>query len=103
MGQILVNPVWWVGGGLGIALVIVDDRWEFSDTWISIAFTLWIIAGVIGSFVLRKAGNQAVEAAEAGDGEALAAAQKQMAMFRGIHHLVIVLLILDMVFGPNHL
>jgi hypothetical protein len=101
VGQILVDPVLWVAGGLGIALVIVDDRWEFSDTWISIAFTLWIIAGVIGSFVLRRAGQQAVDAAEAGDGEALEGAQKQLAMFRGIHHLVLVLLILDMVFGPS--
>ena len=81
--------------------MIADDRWEFSDTWISIVFTLWIIAGVIGSFVLRRAGNQAVEAAEAGDAEALEGAQKQLAMFRGIHHLVLVLLILDMVFGPS--
>ncbi len=101
VGQILVDPVLWVAGGLGIALVIVDDRWEFSDTWISIAFTLWIIAGVIGSFVLRRAGQQAVDAAEAGDSEALEGAQKQLAMFRGIHHLVLVLLIIDMVFGPS--
>lgn len=101
VGQILVDPVLWVAGGLGIALVIADDRWEFSETWISIAFALWLIAGVMGSFVLRRAGQQAIDAAEAGDAEALESAQKQLAMFRGIHHLVIVLLILDMVFGPT--
>ena len=102
VSRILVDPVWWVGGGLGIALVIADsDRWAFSQTWISIAFTLWLIAGVIGTFVLRRAGSDAVEAAEAGDREGLDAAQKKLAMFRGIHHLVIVLLILDMVYKPG--
>ena len=45
--------------------------------------------------------SEAVEAAEAGDREGLDAAQKKLAMFRGIHHLVIVLLILDMVYKPG--
>jgi hypothetical protein len=102
VGQVMVDPTLWVAGGLGIALVIADsDRWDFSQTWISIAFALWLIAGILGSFVLRRAGQQAINAAETGDGEALAASQKQLAMFRGIHHLVLVLLILDMVFKPG--
>ena len=101
VGQILVDPVLWVAGGLGIALVIADDRWEFSDTWISIAFTLWIIAGVIGSFVLRRAGTRPSRRPRPVTPRHSRAAQKQLAMFRGIHHLVLVLLILDMVFGPS--
>ena len=102
LGQVMVDPVLWVAGGLGIALVIADsDRWDFSQTWISIAFALWLISGILGSFVLRRAGQQAEAAAAAGDSEALDASQKQLAMYRGIHHLVLVLLIVDMVFKPG--
>ncbi len=99
--QILVNPALWVTGGLGIVLVLIGDPWEFSQTWISIAFALWIIGVGIGTFVLRPAGLKAVAASERGDADDLAAQEKKLAMFGGINHLVLVLLILDMVFKPG--
>jgi hypothetical protein len=39
----------------GIVMIILsDDAWEFSDTWISLAFLLWFaIGGVVSAMILK--------------------------------------------------
>ena len=60
---------------------------------------------VIRSTCVRRSGTTfasfPAEADSPSDSEALDASQKQLAMYRGIHHLVLVLLIVDMVFKPG--
>ena len=48
-------------GGLGVLLItgvfmilLSDDVWEFSQTWISLAFVVWFaIAGVVSAMILK--------------------------------------------------
>jgi len=38
----------------GIAMIIGSDAWEFSQTWISLAFLLWFaIGGVVSAMILK--------------------------------------------------
>lgn len=121
----LVDPVLWTTGLIGIVLVLIDDRYEFSQAWISIAFALWLIGGVIGSVMIRRLTTQIADLSERiADGEIMqnsgnpgfagaggadrdeltverGALDKKLSMFSGISHLLFVLLIADMVFKPG--
>ena len=102
---------------LGLLLVILGATadpayWEFSDTWISIAMTLYIVAiGVsLGLHYpnLRAMLNLQREMAAAGPPQGgpppqlveLQERGKKAAMFGGILHLLFALILLDMVLKP---
>ena len=116
-GHVLSAPFIWAAGGSGLLLVILGATadpayWEFSDTWISIAMTLYIVAiGVsLGLHYpnLRAMLNLQREMAAAGPPQGGPPPQlvelqercKKAAMFGGILHLLFALILLDMVLKP---
>ncbi len=50
-------------GLLGIILIVVsDDAWEFSQTWISLALLVWIVMAGVGGAVVVPALRDGVKA-----------------------------------------
>jgi uncharacterized membrane protein len=117
-GKILTEPFIYASGATGLLLVIFgathDPAYiEFSDTWVSIAFLLYL--GALGiSLGLHGPNLKAMlalqkEMAEAGPPQGgpppqLAELQergKKAGMYGGILHLLFVLILLDMVFKPG--
>ena len=110
----------WVAGGAGLLLVILaqtDDFVviEFSETWISAAFALFIVAALVAAFLhtpnLRKMDELQAKLV-AGDvtpnpngppAEVLELQErgKQAGMYGGILHLLFLLLLIDMIWKPG--
>jgi hypothetical protein len=114
-----LEPFILANGLFGLLMVIFGATndpayWEFSDTWISIAMTLYIVALVI-SFGFHQpnlkamAGlqRQLLDGVPGGqDGPPPQVAEleergKKAAMFGGMLHLLFFLILLDMVFKPG--
>jgi hypothetical protein len=105
------------GAGLvGIILVLVGEGWKFSQTWISIAFLLFIIGIAVSAFVHTpnlKAMDALQEQLIAGQAAApatggpppevaeLQARGKRAGMTGGILHLIFLLLVIDMIWKPG--
>ena len=104
--------------GFGIILVLLsDDFYEFSQSWISIAFVLYILGLVVSlGFHLPNlkamnglqkellAGPPPGAGASSGPPPQVAeleARGKRAGMFGGILHLLLALILLDMVFKPG--
>lgn len=118
--KVLTTPFIYATGAFGVLMVLTaqDDLIQFSDTWISIAFGLFIIGAVMG-YLLHKNGQEmlaTVAELEAmgpppaggppagGPPPQVAKMQelgKKQGMLSGISHLVFVLMLLDMVFKPG--
>lgn len=67
-GRRLYLPALVVAGGFGVAMVLVSDGvWGFGQTWVSLAFLVWLaLAGVISGLLLpaerrAAAGDEAAE------------------------------------------
>jgi hypothetical protein len=62
-GRQVYTPALILAGLFGIALIVTsDDAWEFSDTWISLAFVVWIaMNGVFHGLALagQRQGDEA--------------------------------------------
>lgn len=87
-------PALALSGLFGIGLVLLsDDVFEMSQTWISLAFLLWFALLAVMWFLLRPA----QVAAAGGDAEA----GKKVAMFTGIVHLLFLLMLVDMIWKPG--
>lgn len=88
------GPAAVLAGIFGIGLIgVSEDVWEFSQAWISIAFVLWfILLGIVFGGLLPTYKKVA-----AGD----TAAEKRAAMFHGMLHLVLVLMLIDMIWKPG--
>jgi hypothetical protein len=114
-GSILSSYFIYAAGATGLLLVILsEDYWvQFSDTWISIAFALYI-AGIAVSLFLHSPNLKAMLAlqeqlasgAPAAGGPPPQVAEleergKKAAMYGGILHLIFVLILLDMIFKPG--
>lgn len=80
-------------GLFGFGLVGMSDKlWEFSQAWVSIALVLWfVMLGVVFGLMLP-----AEKKAASGDVEA----DKKIAMFGGILHLLLLLMLIDMIWKP---
>lgn len=117
IGHILTTPFILASGAFGLLLVILAANmdpayWEFSDSWISIAMTLYIVAlgislGLHGPNLKKMLALQREMAAagppQGGPPPQLAELQargKKAGMFGGMLHLLFFLILLDMVFKP---
>jgi uncharacterized membrane protein len=88
------GPAAVLAGVFGLGLIgLSDSAWEFSQTWISLAFVLWfVLLGVVFGLLLptyRKVAG--------GD----TAAEQRAAMFHGMLHLVLALMLIDMIWKPG--
>jgi len=81
-------------GVFGLGMVgLSDSVWEFSQTWVSIAFLLWfLMLGVV--FGLLPWNER--KAAE-GDNEAA----QRSSMFTGVLHVLLLLMLIDMIWKPG--
>ncbi|WP_334141299.1 DUF2269 family protein [Rhabdothermincola sp.] len=114
--KVLTTPFIWAAGAFGVVLIVLsDEAWKFSDTWISIAFLLFFAAALFSLFVhvpnLRAMlalqeklvsgqvtpgpGGPPAEVAE------LQARGKRAGMYTGILHLLFLLLMIDMIWKPG--
>ena len=116
-GRTLTEGPIYAVGVTGLVLVIFGatadpSYWSFSDTWVSIAMTLYI-AGLVLSLAFHQPNLKRMLALQeemaagpppqGGPPPQVAELQvrgKKAAMFGGILHLIFVLVLLDMVFKP---
>jgi uncharacterized membrane protein len=92
--QRIAIPAALLAGLLGFALVGMSDKeFEFSQSWVGIAILLWL--GEIALFFL---GILPMEKKIAAGDEAAA---RQLPMFTGISHLLLLVLVYLMVFKPG--
>jgi uncharacterized membrane protein len=90
---------------LGILLILLsDDLWQFSDTWISLSFLLYIVTIVIAvgfhvpnlkKMIALREGQEGVQATE------VAERAKKAAMLGGILNVLWVAVLFLMVFKPG--
>lgn len=114
---VLTTPFIWAAGVFGIVLIVLsDETWKFSDTWISIAFLLFFGAALFALFVhtpnLRamlalqeKLASGDVTPSPGGGPPAevleLQARGKRAGMYSGLLHLLFLLLMIDMIWKPG--
>lgn len=60
----------YLAGAAGIAAVLLDDRWDFRQGWVTIAFVLYFAWVAIAHGALRPAGTKLAAALEAGPEQA---------------------------------
>jgi uncharacterized membrane protein len=104
----------WAAGAVGIVLVAVGEGWEFSQTWVSIAFVLFFF-GVLFAFFVHSPNLKRMDALQeellAGPASTAGGPPPQVAelqergkragMYGGILHLVFLLLVIDMIWKPG--
>ena len=86
---------------LGMGIWMVSDRWDFGETWVSIGFTLFAVAFLIGAAHQSRAAILAERASQAGDD---ATALRHLRRWAYGMAVILVLLIgatWDMVFKPG--
>ena len=88
------GPALALAGLFGFGLVGLSDKvFEFSQTWVSIAMVRWFaMLGVVFGLMVP-----AEKKAAGGDEEA----GKKLAMFNGIIHLLLLLMLIDMIWQPG--
>ena len=89
------GPALVLAGLFGILMVVMSDEvWEFSQTWVSMAFLLWflMIAVVFGLMPWNERKN--AEGDEAAD--------RRSAAFNGVLHLLLLLIVIDMIWKPGY-
>jgi uncharacterized membrane protein len=88
-------PALVLAGLFGIGLIVMsEDVFEFSQTWISLAFLLWIVMiGVMAGLAMPA--QRRLAAGETGD------PVKMLAMATGIIHLLFLLMLIVMIWTPG--
>ncbi|MEJ7583726.1 MAG: hypothetical protein WKF43_06450 [Acidimicrobiales bacterium] len=80
--------------GLGLIGLGGDGNFEFSQTWVSIAFLLWFLMLAVVFGLLPWNERKAAE----GDTEAT----QRTSMFTGILHVLLLLILIDMIWKPGY-
>ena len=86
---------------LGMGIWMVAKQWDFGDTWISVAFGLFIVAFLIGAAHQSRAAIAAERAANAGDDAAALRHLRRWAYGMGVILVLLVVATWDMVFKPG--
>jgi hypothetical protein len=105
LGKPLTTYPIYASGAFGLVLVILsaaDDfgPYAFDQTWISLAFLLFIAAALVAAF-LHYPNLKKMDALQARLVSGEAKRGKQAAMYGGILHLLFLLLMIDMVWKPG--
>jgi uncharacterized membrane protein len=101
IGPLLFAPAMVTVLGLGIWLVVDSDAWDFGQTWIWLALTLFAAAFLLGAIFQSRAAISARQAAAAGDD---AGAVRQLRRWAWGMLLILLLLVVvtwDMVIKPG--
>lgn len=116
-GKVLASPFIYAAGAFGLILVVVSNNaWKFSQTWISAAFVLFILAAAIAIFLhnpnLKAMDELSAKLADGkvtpnpGGGPPAEVAELEerggkAGMYGGILHLFWLLLMIDMIWKPG--
>ena len=84
----------------GVVAIMLDDRWEFSQGWVSMAFVLYVAAVGLQHAIIRPTTAALGDALGAGATEAGAVEQKLM-RFSAVSNLLVTLAIIVMVWKPG--
>lgn len=84
----------------GVALVLTEDAWDFSDPFVSIGFAGVIITLGIGHGMITPTAKKLSEALAAGNAEEAQALGQRMGMLSMLDSLILLLVIISMVVKP---
>lgn len=88
------GPALVAAGVFGFALIGLSDKaWKFSQSWISIAMVLWFVMVGVVFGLLAPAEKKA--------GQGNEAAEQRVAMFTGMLHILLLLMLIDMIWKPG--
>lgn len=106
-GRMIAGPSFVLAGLMGMSMVLFGQPWEFSQTWISIAFVLWI-AGIANAVLLIDPTSKAmaglaakIAAGDEGDEATLQSLRGRIGMATGFGHLLILALVVVMIWGSS--
>jgi uncharacterized membrane protein len=89
------GPAVVLAGLFGILMIVLsDDVWKFSQTWVSMAFLLWFLMLFIVFGLMPWNERKNAEGDEAAD--------RRSAAFNGILHLLLLLMVIDMIWKPGY-
>jgi uncharacterized membrane protein len=92
--MLIHGPALVLSGLFGLILVVLSDEvWKFSQTWVSLAFLVWFLrlgAVFAGIFPAEKKVAEGDETAE-----------KKVAMFGGIAHTLLLVMLILMIWKPG--
>jgi hypothetical protein len=116
VSKMITTPLIYAAGAFGLILIFLSgESIKFSQVWISIAFTLFIIAALFAAFV-HTPNLKAMDSLQARIAEGNVTPQpggppqevvelqergKKAGMFGGILHLLFLLLLIDMIWQPG--
>lgn len=81
----------------GVWMVLNDDRFEFSDAFVSIGFLVVIVGTVLGMAVYAPACKQLVSSIDAGDAGGEAAASRKLMATNSVNAVLLLVAIVAMV------
>jgi uncharacterized membrane protein len=88
------GPALVLAGLFGFGLIGASDQaWKFSQNWISIALVLWFVMLAVLFALLIPAERKAGRGDEA--------AEQRVAMFGGMMHVLLLLMLIDMIWKPG--
>jgi uncharacterized membrane protein len=100
VGPLVLAPAMVAVLGFGIWLVLDSDAWDFGQTWIWLALTLFAAAFLIGAIFQSRAAIGAERAATAGDGSEAARQLRRWSWGMGLIVVLLVVITWDMVIKP---
>jgi uncharacterized membrane protein len=86
---------------VGMGIWMVAKQWDFGDTWISLAFALFIVAFLIGAAHQSRAAIAAERASQAGDDATALHHLRRWAYGMGVILVLLLVATWDMVFKPG--
>jgi len=100
VGPLVLAPAMVAVLGFGIWLVLDSDAWDFGQTWIWLALTLFAAAFLIGAIFQSRAAIGAERAAAAGDESEAARQLRRWSWGMGLIVVLLVVITWDMVIKP---
>ena len=95
-GLLVHAPALVAAGIFGILTVLLSgDTYQFSQTWVSIAFVLWFLMLGVTFLGILPADRKAAEPSDTPGADARAS------MFNGMLHLLIILMLIVMIWKPS--
>jgi uncharacterized membrane protein len=85
----------------GILMVLDDARWDFSDTWVWMAITLYVIAIGIAHAVLIPGSKKMIELTQGPPTPEVEAVGKRLGIAGTANNLIVVALVVLMVWKPG--
>jgi uncharacterized membrane protein len=101
IGPLVFMPAMLAVLGLGIWLVLDSDAWEFGQTWIWLALSLFAAAFLVGAIFQSRAAISAQRAAAAGDNREAARQLRRWSWGMLLILLLLVVITWDMVIKPG--